>query len=178
MRKSILTAIIPVATIVSSSALLAKGYNLSTNPVYLMNNELSAGLDYGINKKYTIGVEAGYIFDNPSSGLSGYETDGFEVGVRGVVHQRRYDEDGFYGSAGLAYGSLSISNRQSEVVKVSAYAPRITGGYQWAWNNDFNLKFGAGIRRIIFSESKLFNNSLSMPDTTTVALELQVGYFI
>ena len=178
MRKSISTAIFSAATMMSSSALMAKGFNLSTNPVYLINNELSAGLDYGINKKYTVGVETGYIFDNPSSGLSGYETDGFELGVRGVIHQRRYDEDGFYGSAGLAYGALSITNSHSEVVKISAYAPRITGGYQWTWNNDFNVKLGAGLRRIIFSESKLFNNSLSMPDTTTVALELQVGYFI
>lgn len=166
------------SVILTSGNALAKNINIATNPLSLLSNELTGSVDYAINPYTALGAEAGYIFNSPGSALSGYKTSGFELGVRASFHQNHFDGDGFYGLVGMAYGTLSIKNDSNDLARISAVAPRIIGGYQWAWDEGLNMKLGAGLRHIMFSESKIFNNELSIPNTTTVSVELQIGYLI
>ena len=162
----------------SSSYGLAKDLNIATNPLGLTSNALTGSIDKSLTPYHSLGLEAGYLLNTPTAALTGYEVSGFELGIRTTLHQNHFDGTGFYAYLGASYGQLKIKNKVDDLISLSTISPKLTGGYQWAWDNGFNMKLGAGLKYIIFGGTKIFNDSEPLNSTTSLNLEFQVGYLI
>lgn len=115
-------------------------WNVSINPVVLLQGGILGGPDYAITDRITLGGRLGYA----SQDYLLAEWAAILLGVRGNYYLTgRSLSDSWYVGSALNYQSVAI-RALSATASLSAIRFDVLGGYQWVWKKGFNLALGIG----------------------------------
>ena len=117
-----------------------KSINVRVNPLGLLLGAISADVDFKISDKFTIGPTMSYY----SASILGTKLSGFGIGARGNYYLTGDAmTDSFILGPQLGMSLFSVSSGNSKASSTGFYVGAI-GGYQWVWQNGFNVNLGLG----------------------------------
>lgn len=138
-----------------------KGINVRVNPLGLLLGAISADVDFKIGDKFTIGPSMSYY----SASIFNTKLTGAGIGARGNYYVTGDAmTDSFILGPQLGMSLFSVSSGTSKATATGFYVGAI-GGYQWVWENGFNVNLGLGANYYSQAASALANDgtTLSVP---------------
>ncbi len=139
----------------------SKSVNIKIHPLGLLSKTLEAGVDYAVCEKISLGVRGSY-FSNPNlltRESSSYAYSGYSLGLATSYYVSGMNHSGFFmtAQANLAKkrGHLEDTSRTPSspdetkysisLPNGSAYSLEGIGGYNYLWDNGFNIGVGFGM---------------------------------
>ena len=144
--------------------------NMRLNPLAIVFNGAEGGVDFGISKTVSMGVDLSYIHD--LSALTGIKGTAKGAGLRLNHLPSGFYENSFISTVGLHVSRLDLKGDVN--AKTDAISGDVSLGYRWYWpDSGFNTSLTAGLAQVHVKNRDLVNETAK---GVTPTAELSFGY--